>query len=149
MEFVDCAAEDPAAALQELTALDGVGEGKAMPLVEWAATVKPGTEERKDLEDLVGCLTFDSSMYEKKETGRPSLEGLTFVITGAVHQYKNRDEFKASVEERGGKVSGSVSKKTDYLVNNDTSSTSGKNKKAKELGIPIISEDQFIERYGK
>ena len=148
MEFVDCAAEDPAAALEELVALDGVGEGKAMPLIEWAATVKPGTEGRKSLEDLVGCLTFDSSMYEKEETGRPSLEGMTFVITGAVHKYKNRDEFKASVEARGGKVSGSVSKKTAYLVTNETAMTT-KRKSAESLNIPIISEDEFIEKFGK
>ena len=74
---------------------------------------------------------------------------MTFVITGAVHQYKNRDEFKASVEARGGKVAGSVSGKTNYLVNNDTASTSGKNRKAQELGIPILSEDAFIEMFGK
>ena len=88
-------------------------------------------------------------MYEEKEKGAASLEGLTFVITGAVHQYKNRDEFRASVETRGGKVAGSVSKNTDYLVNNDVASTSGKNKKAKELGIPVISEDEFVEKFGR
>lgn len=152
MKFVDFAAENPTDALEELIALDGVGEGKAMPLIEWASTVKPGTKARKDLDDLVNCLRFDSSMYEDEPAGstdRPSLTGLTFVITGAVHQYKNRDEFKASVEARGGKVSGSVSKKTDYLVNNDLESATGKNKKAKELGIPIISEDEFIEKFSK
>lgn len=149
MEFVDRAAEEPAAALEELVALNGVGEGKAMPLVEWAKTVRNGTKERKELEDLIDCLSFDSSMYEVKEDGTASLEGLTFVITGAVHQYKNRDEFKASVEARGGKVAGSVSKKTDYLVNNDITSTTGKNKKAKELGIPVITEDEFIKKYGR
>ena len=148
VKFVDFAAENPAAALQELTALDGVGEGKAMPLIEWAKTVRPGTEERKNLDDLIGCLTFDSSMYEKKETGMPSLEGMTFVITGAVHTYKNRDEFKASVEARGGKVSGSVSKKTAYLVTNETAMTT-KRKSAESLNIPIISEDEFIEKFGK
>lgn len=78
-----------------------------------------------------------------------SLEGLTFVITGSVNVYKNRDEFKASVEARGGKVAGSVSTKTSFLVNNDVDSTSGKNQKAKELGIEIISEDEFISRFGK
>lgn len=149
MAFVDFAAEDPVPALEELTALDGVGAGKAMPLIEWAQTVRPGTRERDDLEALIGCLAFDSSMYDEKEEGAAFLKGLTFVITGAVHRYKNRDEFKASVEARGGKVAGSVSKKTDYLVNNDVDSTSGKNKKAKELGIPVISEDGFIEKFGK
>ena len=78
-----------------------------------------------------------------------SLEGFTFVITGSVYQYKNRDEFKASVEERGGKVAGSVSTQTTALINNDVNSTSGKSKKAKELGIEIISEDEFITRFGK
>lgn len=75
--------------------------------------------------------------------------GLTFVITGEVHYYKNRDEFKAYVEASGGKVTGSVTSKTDYLVNNDTESNSSKNRKAKELNIPIISEDEFVERFGK
>lgn len=77
------------------------------------------------------------------------LKGLTFVITGSVNSYKNRDEFKTSVEARGGKVSGSVSAKTSFLVNNDVESTSGKNRKAKELNIPIISEDEFISKFGK
>ena len=74
--------------------------------------------------------------------------GITFVITGDVHIFKNRNEFKKYVEENGGAVAGSVSKKTSYLVNNDVTSNSSKNKKAKELGIPIISEDQFIEQFG-
>ena len=75
-------------------------------------------------------------------------EGLTFVITGDVHHYKNRDEFKAYVEAAGGKVTGSVTSKTNFLVNNDVRSTSSKNRKAQELGIPIISEEEFVERFG-
>ena len=74
-------------------------------------------------------------------------EGLTFVITGDVHHYKNRNELKAYIESQGGKVVGSVSKSTSYLINNDVTSTSGKNRKAQELGIPIISEDEFIAQY--
>ena len=74
--------------------------------------------------------------------------GLTFVITGKVNVFKNRDAFIAYVESQGGKVSGSVSKNTNYLVNNDFDSTSSKNKKARELGIPIISEDEFVDRFG-
>ena len=73
--------------------------------------------------------------------------GLTFVITGDVHHYKNRNELKAYIESQGGKVASAVSGSTSYLINNDVTSTSGKNKKAKELGIPIISEDEFIEKY--
>ena len=73
------------------------------------------------------------------------LQGLTFVITGKVHHYENRDQVKAAIEAAGGKAAGSVSSKTDYLINNDVTSNSGKNKKAKELGVPIISEEQFLE----
>ena len=73
-----------------------------------------------------------------------SIQGKVFVITGAVHTFKNRDEAKAAIEEKGGKVAGSVSKNTDYLVTNDATSGSSKNVKAKQLGIPIISEDELI-----
>ena len=74
-------------------------------------------------------------------------QGLTFVITGDVHHYKNRNELKAYIESQGGKVASAVSGATSFLINNDVTSTSGKNKKAKELGIPIISEDEFISKY--
>lgn len=74
-------------------------------------------------------------------------QGLTFVVTGDVHHFKNRNELKAYIESQGGKVTGSVSKSTSFLINNDVTSTSGKNKKAQELGISIISEDDFIARY--
>jgi DNA ligase (NAD+) len=77
-------------------------------------------------------------------TGHFPLSGKNFVVTGAVHHYKNRDELKTAIEAAGGKVTGSVSKNTDYLINNDVSSTSGKNKKAKDLDIPIISEEEFL-----
>lgn len=72
------------------------------------------------------------------------LSGLVFVVTGKLHHYKNRDELKAEIESLGGKVTGSVSSKTNYLINNDTTSGSAKNQSAKRLGIPIISEDEFI-----
>ena len=74
-------------------------------------------------------------------------QGLTFVITGDVQHYKNRNELKAYIEQQGGKVASAVSGSTSYLINNDVTSTSGKNKKAQQLGIPIISEDDFISRY--
>ena len=74
--------------------------------------------------------------------------GLTFVITGDVHIFKNRDEFKAYVEALGGHVAGSVSGKTSFLVNNDINSTSSKNTKAKSLGVEIITEDTFVEKFG-
>ncbi len=77
-----------------------------------------------------------------------AVAGKTFVITGSLENFANRDAMIAFIEERGGKVSGSVSSKTDYLINNDVTSGSGKNKKAKELGIPIISEAEFMEMSG-
>ncbi len=74
-------------------------------------------------------------------------QGKTFVITGDVHHYKNRNELKAYIESQGGKVTGSVSKSTDFLINNDATSASTKNRKAQQLGISIITEEQFIERF--
>lgn len=133
-------------ALLELMTLDGIGNEKAENLVRWAEETTAYREKYEDFLALINELEFPEP---KAESSDNSLEGLTFVITGSVYEYKNRDEFKASVEARGGKVAGSVSAKTSYLVNNDVESTSGKNKKAKELGIEIISEDEFISRFGK
>jgi DNA ligase (NAD+) len=76
------------------------------------------------------------------------ISGKTFVITGAVHNFKNRNEFKSFVENHGGKVAGSVSKNTDYLVTNTPDSGSAKNKKAAELGVAVITEDGFCQRAG-
>lgn len=70
---------------------------------------------------------------------------MNFVVTGSVTRFKNRNELKAYIEERGGKVTGSVTSKTDYLINNDTTSGSSKNKKAKELNVPILSEEDFLK----
>ena len=71
------------------------------------------------------------------------------MITGSVEHFANRSELKSYIEERGGKVTGSVTKKTDYLINNDTTSASSKNKKAQELGVPVISEAEFLELEAK
>jgi DNA ligase (NAD+) len=73
------------------------------------------------------------------------LENINFVITGSIEQFKNRDELKEIIESKGGKVTGSVTSKTNYLINNDNLSGSSKNKKAKELGISIITENQFVD----
>lgn len=81
------------------------------------------------------------------ESSSVDLSGLTFVITGSLNHFSNRDEVKDMIEKAGGKVAGSVSKKTNYLVNNDVNSVSGKNKKAKELGVPIISEDELVKMF--
>ena len=81
------------------------------------------------------------------ENSGNSLEGKTFVVTGRVHIWKNRDELSAAVVAAGGKVTSSISSKTDYLVNNDINSTSAKNKKAKELNIPIITEEELLSMF--
>lgn len=83
-------------------------------------------------------------VLEEPDTTGNSLAGMTFVITGSLAHYPNRNALKAEIEFRGGKVSGSVSKSTTYLINNDTASTSSKNKKAKELGIPILTEAEYM-----
>ena len=86
---------------------------------------------------------------EKPETGgvQQSMEGITFVITGSLERFENRSAAKIFIEERGGKVTGSVTSKTNYLINNDIHSNSGKNKKARELGIEILSEEEFLKRF--
>ena len=88
---------------------------------------------------------FNMKNVTKLEQKEESLLNKSFVITGSLNYYKNRDELVSIIEQLGGKVSGSVSSKTNYLINNDVTSTSGKNKKAKDLGIPIISENQFVQ----
>ena len=147
VDFVNFVNEDPSQALYALIELDGIGDEKARSIVSWAEEVTAYRERYEDFMALIGELKFPD--MNETPSADTSLDGLTFVITGSVHEYKNRDEFKASVEARGGKVAGSVSAKTTALVNNDIESTSGKNQKAKELGIEIISEVEFISRYGK
>lgn len=131
----------------ELQRLEGVGAFKAHAITRWCRKIKAEPESDLMLHALINELEFESPA--DTSAGGDSLSGLTFVITGSVFQYKNRDEFKASVEARGGKVAGSVSKKTSFLVNNDSESTSGKNKKAQELSVPVITEQEFIERFGR
>ena len=123
--------------------IDGIGQEKSGSILEWYANSKNSAMFEALIKEL------DIEQVDIKDMSEGSLNGKTFVITGDVHDFANRSEFKAYVESQGGKVTGSVSKKTDYLVNNDTESTSSKNKKAKELGIPIISEDTFIEMFGR
>ena len=122
--------------------IEGIGAESSRSIVTWYQNEK----NHSGFEDLLHELSIEH--VEVQDTSSGSCAGLSFVITGDVHHYKNRDEFKAYVESQGGKVTGSVSKKTAYLVNNDVESASSKNRKAKELGIPIISEDTFIEQFG-
>ena len=98
-----------------------------------------------EIRELAGYMTFKQSDLKKSSDSKIDLSGKIFVITGSLETFKNRDAAKEKIESLGGKVVGSVSKKTNYLVNNDIDSTSGKNKKAKELGVPIITEKQLLE----
>ena len=117
----------------ELLEIDGIGDVMAEAYVSFFAD----EENRAKLARLKAELDIDESFEEEGAL----LKDLTFVITGSLNHYANRDELKALIESLGGKVSGSVSAKTSYLINNDTTSTSGKNKKAKELGIAVIDEE--------
>ncbi len=121
--------------------VEGIGPERSTSILEWYNNSKNASELEKLLQEV------NITSGDAKNNADGSLAGLTFVITGDVHYYKNRDEFKAYVEANGGKVAGSVSNKTAFLVNNDIESNSSKNTKAKSLGIPIISEDEFVERF--
>ena len=121
--------------------IDGIGPEKSASVMEWYENPKNQTS----LEVLLSEVEVEKVEPKKDTDG--ACKGLTFVITGDVHSYRNRDDFKAYVESQGGKVTGSVTSKTNYLVNNDVESTSSKNRKAKELGVPIISEDEFIRLF--
>ena len=122
---------------EDLSAIDGVGSVIADSFVGYF-----GDEEKKErFYRLLGEVKLEA---EQASAAEQTLAGKTFVITGSVEHFANRNELKAYIEERGGKVTGSVTGKTDYLINNDVTSNSGKNKKAKELGVPIISEDEFL-----
>lgn len=123
--------------------IDGIGGEKSNSILNWYQQ----PENRNVLEHVLAEVHVEQVISRSPFEGK--CKGLTFVITGDVHHYKNRDELKAYVESEGGKVTGSVSKKTNYLVNNDVESASSKNRKAKELGIPVISEEMFIEMFGK
>lgn len=123
--------------------IEGIGPEKSGSAMDWYANPK----NQQSLDALLKEIVIEKVDLKLEAGGK--CEGLTFVITGDVHHFKNRDEFKGYVEKTGGKVTGSVTSKTNYLVNNDVNSTSSKNRKAKELSVPIISEDEFVERFGR
>ena len=122
---------------EELTAVDGIGPVLAEGITSYFAE----EEHRKLLADLLGILRLEAP---EETPEKPSFAGKTFVITGALTAFANRKEAQARIEAVGGKVAGSVSKNTDYLINNDPLSGSSKNRKARELGIPILSEEDFL-----
>ena len=123
--------------VEELVEIDGIGEVLAEAFVAYFSE----PENQKLVEDLSVVLRVQ---YPKQSTEFP-LKGMTFVITGSLNHFANRQECKDKIESLGGKVAGSVSKKTSYLVNNDITSMSSKNKKAKELSVPIINEDKLCQ----
>ena len=125
------------ATAEDLCAIQRLGDVLARNFT----TYMSDENNRAMIEDMLTEITFEAV----EQTQESPITGKTFVITGSVEHFPNRDAVKEYIEARGGKVSGSVSAKTDYLINNDTTSNSTKNKKAKELGIPIISEEDFLK----
>lgn len=120
--------------------IDGIGPEKSARFINWFKDDKNYLKVSNLLKEL------DVKEVEVAEVGT-KCAGQTFVITGDVYHYKNRNELKAYIESQGGKVTGSVSKSTTYLINNDAESQSSKNKKAHQLGISIITEEQFREKF--
>ena len=127
---------------EDFIAIDQIGPMIAEAMVSYFHT----PHNQKILEQLLQYVQF-----EKKEESKTEqiLEGKTFVVTGSLDHFDNRKQLKEEIEQMGGKVTGSVSKKTDYLINNDKMSQSSKNKKAMELNIPILSEEDFLDLIGR
>ena len=124
---------------EELIEIDGFGQ-------VIASSIEKYFSHSENIELLYEALKYISFTDDYKNEAKDlKFENMTFVITGDVHYYKNRKELQGEIESLGGKVSGSVSSKTTYLINNDVNSTSSKNKKAQQLGVPIISEEDYIE----
>ena len=130
--------EDDAGNREELVDIQGVGEVIARTFVDYFSD-----ETHRDL--FKRLLQEVKLQKEEGEESAQIFENMNFVITGSVEHFANRREVKEIIESRGGKVTGSVTGKTNYLINNDVQSASSKNKKAKELNVPIISESQFLE----
>ncbi len=126
------------ASVEDFTVIDQIGPMIGEAVVSYFRT----PHNTEVLEKLLEQIHFKQEEENQEEQ---ILEGKTIVITGSLNRFGNRKELKERIEQLGGKVTGSVSKKTDYLINNNKESSSSKNKKAKELGIPIISEDDFLE----
>lgn len=128
------------AAVEDLVEIDGVGEVIAQTFVKFFASAK----NNKMVDDLLELVTFQKTESSQTEQG---LSGQVFVITGSLEHFTNRNAFKERIEELGGKVTGSVTSKTSYLINNDIMSNSSKNKKAKELNVPILTEEDAIQQF--
>ncbi len=127
------------ASIDELVEIDGVGEIIAESFVKFFAN----ENNNHMVDDLLDIVTLE----DEENDNANDMEGMNFVITGSVNHFSNRSEVKELIEGRGGKVTGSVTSKTKYLINNDSTSNSSKNKKAKELGVQIITEYEFIDMF--
>lgn len=123
---------------EELTSVSGIGKVLADAWIYYFSQEKNN--------EMVDRLLMEVNIKQEAESeGSRKLEGMVFVITGSVEHFENRKALQEAIEAQGGKATGSVTSKTTYLINNDTTSNSSKNKKAKELGVPIISEEEFIK----
>jgi len=129
------------ATVEELVEVDGIGEVLAQA---WTAFFSDG-KNNAIVDHLLAELTFEAEDEESSEGADEAFAGMNFVITGSLEHFKNRKELQELIERRGGKVTGSVTSKTNYLINNDVASSSSKNKKARELGVPILSEEEFLK----
>ena len=129
------------ATVEELVEIDGIGEVLAQA---WAAFFSDG-KNNAIVDHLLAELTFEAGDEESSEGADEAFAEMNFVITGSLEHFKNRKELQELIERRGGKVTGSVTSKTNYLINNDVASSSSKNKKARELGVPILSEEEFLK----
>lgn len=129
------------ATVEELVEIDGIGEVLAQA---WTAFFSDG-KNNAIVDHLLAELTFEAGDEESSEGADEAFAGMNFVITGSLEYFKNRKELQELIERRGGKVTGSVTSKTNYLINNDVASSSSKNKKARELGVPILSEEEFLK----
>ena len=127
---------------EELVQIEGFGEIIAHSIAHYFRQ----EEHLRLLEDALRYLRIRET---EQAEGESPVAGLTFVVTGDLEHFANRKELQALIEKGGGKVTGSVTKKTNFLINNDVYSTSSKNKKANELGIPILSEQDFINQFMK
>lgn len=127
------------ASIDELVEIDGVGEIIAESFVKFFAN----ENNNHMVDDLLDIVTLE----DEENDNANDMDGMNFVITGSVNHFSNRSEVKDLIEGRGGRVTGSVTSKTKYLINNDSTSNSSKNKKAKELGVQIITEDEFIDMF--
>ena len=126
--------------VETLSAIEGVGEVIASAFAEYMRD----EDNLQKITNLMAELKVEVPVVSEDSQ---TLAGMSFVITGSLNHFANRSDLKDIIEAKGGKVTGSVTGKTTALINNDVTSTSSKNKKAKELGVPVLSEDEFLEKY--